>query len=256
VSHRGATSDLEVEVPGAGPVVLAGPPGRLRGKVQIRNVGAERISLHRFDVSAHDLPGQPGAGQLGVRLPAGGNALVTASFGLPSGTPPGEYHATLVIAGHQIESVVHVVKDPSLDLLPSKVFVDRGITPVQLVARNTGNVRLQIAPLSRGRLSSDADVGAVLGPMTSEAQREEQSTAYDAVLRIPGMTVLEPGEVSVVSAEVEVDTRIDAQRRHLVLLPVATATLRVVAGPMTSEPEPGQKRGPRTAARQPRRKNA
>lgn len=226
--------DIVVRPVRDGPVILAGTPGRLRGELHITNAGAERARLHGFVVGKHDLPAQPGAGQLGGRLPPGASGAVTASLVLAPDTPPGEYHATLDIAGHEVEATLHVASDASLELTPSRIFVDAGVTSVQLVARNTGNARLAVAALARARLTSDPDLTAL--PRGASIETERDDAPVDAVFRLPATVTLDPGDVSVLDAEVEVSGNIDAERRHLALLPVATATLRVIVGPATGVP--------------------
>ena len=146
-----------------GPLILAGTPGRLRGELHVTNAGAERASLHGFVVRKHDLPSQPAPGQLGGRLPPGASGAVTASLVLPPDTPPGEYHATLDIAGHEIElsPCTGPAMPSSSSRRPGSLSM-AGVTSVQLVARNTGNARLAVRRrLARARLTSDPDLTAL-----------------------------------------------------------------------------------------------
>ena len=200
--------DLVVRPLRDGPLILAGTPGRVRGELHVSNAGAERASLHGFAVRKHDLPAQPAPGQLGGRLLPGASGAVTASLVLSPDTPPGEYHATLDIAGHEIEATLHVASDPSLELIPSRMFVDAGTTSCRLVVRNTGNVRLQIAPLARARLTSDPDLTALPMSASPEPERADPSDVLRRRFRIPATVALDPGEVLVLDAEVE------GERRH------------------------------------------
>jgi hypothetical protein len=243
VRQASVLPDIVVRPARDGPLILAGSPGRLRGELHVTNAGAESARLHGFVVGKHDLPAPPAAGQLGGRLPAGASGLVTASLALPADTPPGEYHAMLDIAGHEVNATLHVASSPSLEITPSRIFVETGMTAVRLVARNTGNARLAVASLARARLRSDPDL-APLSLGATETERED--APFDAIFRLPATATLDPGDVLVLDAEVEVTSDIDSDRRYLALLPVATATLRVVAGPATAKPsnaaaEPGSK---------------
>jgi len=233
VRQASALPDIVIRPARDGPLILAGAPGRLRGELHVTNAGAERASLHGFVVRTHDLPAQPAAGQLNGRLPPGTSEAVTASLSLAADTPPGEYHATLDIAGHEIDATLHVSSDPSLELTPSRVFVDAGVTSLRLVARNTGNARLAVAPYARARLRSDPD----LSPLSlGAAEPDHEDATSDALFRLPASVALDPGDVLVLDAEVEVSGDIDGDRRYLALLPVASATLRVIVGPATGEP--------------------
>jgi hypothetical protein len=230
--------DIVVRPARDGPLILAGSPGRLRGELHITNAGAERARLHGFVVRKHDLPAQPAVGQLGGRLPPGASGAVTASLALAADTPPGEYHATLDIAGHEIIATLHVSSSPSLELTPSRIFVEAGMTSVRLVARNTGNARQTIASYARARLRSDPDLSP-LSSAVSETDRVDAAidAAIDAAFRLPATVTLDPGDVLVLDAEVEVGGDIDRDRRYLALLPVAAATLRVIVGPATQVPD-------------------
>lgn len=229
--------DLAVRAPGDGQVILAGAPGRLRGQLHVTNTGPQPSRLQRFAVLGHDLPVQPGPGQVGARLSPDAGTEVTASLELAADTPPGEYHATLDVAGHQVEAVLHVSPEPAVDLTPSRVFLDAGGAGVRLVLQNTGNVHLQVAPTARARLTRDPDLTAL--PIDRPARLPDDATAGpDAVLRITGPLDLAPGETHVVDAEVEVDGEVDPERRYLALLPVATGTLRVVVNPRVAAPQP------------------
>ena len=228
--------DLAVRAPGDGQVILAGAPGRLRGQLHVTNTGPQPSRLQRFAVLGHDLPAQPGPGQVGARLSPDAGTEVTASLELAADTPPGEYHATLDVAGHQVEAVLHVSPEPAVDLTPSRVFLDAGGAGVRLVLQNTGNVHLQVAPTARARLTRDPDLTAL--PIDRPARLPDDTAGPDAVLRITGPLDLAPGETHVVDAEVEVDGELDPERRYLALLPVATGTLRVVVNPRVAAPQP------------------
>jgi hypothetical protein len=233
VRQATALPDIVVRPPGDGPLILAGSPGRLRGELHVTNAGPDSARLHGFVVRKHDLPAQPAAGQLHGRLPPGADGAVTASLSLPSNTPAGEYHATLDVAGHEIDATLHVSSDPSLELTPSRIFVGTGVTSLRLVARNTGNARLSVGPLARARLRSDPDLSSLA---LGEAKPEREDTSGDALIRLPATVTLDPGDVVVLDAQVEVSTDIDGDRRYLALLPVAAATLRVIVGPATGVP--------------------
>lgn len=251
--------DLDVTGPGDRRVILAGAPGRLRGRLHVTNTGAQRASLRTFAVRAHDLPEQPAPGQLGVRLEPDVSGEVTASLELPAGTPPGEYHATLDVGGHEVEAVLHVSPDPTVDLTPGRVFLlDTGPTTVQLVLHNTGNVRVRVAPTARARLTSDPDLTALPTGRSGSRAGDDGSTGPDAVLRVPQPPDLEPGDTAVVDAVVEIDGDLDHERRHLALIPVATATLRVIVNPVAPAPKATTRAAPRreTKAATPRRNDA
>ena len=73
--------------------------------------------------------------------------------------------------------------------------------------------------------------------MSGDTETEREDTAVDAIFRLPATVTLDPGDVLVLDAEVEVSGDIDGDRRYLALLPVAAATLRVIIGPATEAPD-------------------
>ena len=101
--------DLVVRAPGDGPVILAGAPGRLRGAAarHEHRPAAEPPAALRRAGSRPAGPARSGP----ARRPAvsrrrhRGHRLARAR---PADTPPGEYHATLDVAGHEVEAILHV----------------------------------------------------------------------------------------------------------------------------------------------------
>ena len=209
--------DLSVTAPPDG-VILAGPPGRLQGRLHVTNTGQQRSSLRGFSVRLHDLPEQPAPGRLGAHLAPAASADVTASLELPAGTPPGEYHLMLDVAGHPVQATLHISADPALALSPTRVILEAGTSTVQLVLHNSGNVPQQIAPVARARLNEDPDLFALPTGRPPESETADRGTGPDAVLRVTDPVSLDPGATVVVDAEVQVDDDLDRERRYLALL--------------------------------------
>src|SRR5947199_4888255 len=104
-----ALPDFEViERPAAGgAIALAGPPGRLKGEVRLRNPRSERVVVREAALAR--LPG-PAAGAEGAAssttarmtaiLRPGEGARAPITVALDPRTPPGEYQAELTLGPH------------------------------------------------------------------------------------------------------------------------------------------------------------
>ena len=241
--------DLTVTTARDGPLILAGPPARLQGRLIVTNTGQRRSRLRGFAVQDHDLPGEPRQGRLVADVAPAASADVTASLELPARTPPGEYHGTLDVAGHPVQATLHVSAEPALTLSPTRVVLEAGTSRVQLVLHNSGNVQQQIAPVARARLDEDPDLLALPTARPPENDTADRGSGPDAVLRVPGPVGLDPGTTAVVDAEVEIAENLDGERRYLARLPVGTATLRVIVNPVAPGPAPKPRRSRTTPAR-------
>jgi hypothetical protein len=127
---------------------------------------------------------------------------------------------------------------------PSLVLVAPGSTTLQIQVTNVGNVTLELPEVARARLVADADVAPPLfgGGGTSGTPTDE-----DAVLRLNRSVSLVPGAREDLDVTVDVPNGLDAERRYVAMLPMSTATLRVVVAPTTRTSAP--KRRTTAAAR-------
>ena len=223
-------SPLLVRGADADPVVLTGPPTRLRGDVHLTNTGSAPLRVRGFGVRGEGLTGGAGGGRLTARI-AGGDAVATrAALALPAATPPGRYAVTLDLGGHEVAATLVVAADPSSDVTPGRVLCGPGRTEVELLVANTGNVPLDLAPRTRARLRADPDLAAPpLLPGPGDGDGDDGGP--HAALEVRDPAPLAPGERRAVRAAVVVPDDVEPERRYLALLPVATATLRVVVTP-------------------------
>lgn len=209
------------------PVVLAGPPARLRGEVHLTNTGSTPMRVRGFGVRGAELAGVPGAGRLTARLGAGDAVATRAAVALPTTTPPGRYPVTLDVEGSVVPATLVVTADPSSEVAPGRVLCGPGRTEVELLLTNTGNVTLDLAPRTRATLRADPDLAALpLLPRPGDAD-----DGPHAALELTDQAPLEPGERRTVRAAVVVPDDVDPERRYLALLPLATTTLRAVVTP-------------------------
>jgi len=219
-----------------GPVTLTGPPRAIRGQLRLGNDSNERVAVRGFAVRAKSLELSEGRGSLRARLEPGVSTDLDATLSLARTTPPGDYQVRLDVNGQEVEALVRVSADPSLRVTPSMVLAGAGSTTVQLEIANTGNVSLDLPVLARSRLVADAEVAP---PLFGGSSTTGTPTDVDVVLRLKKAVALAPGAKQQIDAVVDVPEGLDAERRYLALLPLSTATLRVIVPPTekTSAPK-------------------
>jgi hypothetical protein len=218
-----------------GPVTLTGPPRAIRGQLRLGNDGNDRVAVRGFAVRAKSLELSQGRGSLRARLEPGVSSDLDATLSLARTTPPGDYQVRLDFDGHEVEALVRVDADPSLQVTPSMVLAGPGETSVRLEVTNTGNVILGLPTVARSQLFADAEVSPPLfgGGATGTP------SDLDAVLHLKGSLSLAPGASEQLDITIDVPAGLDPERRYVARLPLSTATLRVVVAPSgkTSAPK-------------------
>lgn len=191
------------------PLVLVGPPGRLRAVVTVANTGDRRLAVRSSTVRREGAPDLPGLAS-GVVDP-GATDSVPVTVALEPGTAPGDYTAELEVAGVRRAVVLRVEPELAMHVSPRRMLAEPGTQTVTLVVRNEGNVDVPLAPVTRARTD---DGGPDPGPDVT------------LTLRSPG-TVPAAGSVTR-TGRLDVPADLDPTRRHRASVPVGLADLDVI----------------------------
>jgi hypothetical protein len=258
------------------PPVFAGPPGRLAGRIDLRNPGRASVVLR--DAGLKDTSGV-------LRLPTARQALrpfvlrpdqagsVQLTIAVDPATPSGDYRAELDVAGEWLAVVLRVAEVLETKVEPHTLVVFNQLDVAQcrrLLVTNAGNVpfsvgdpgpvdlhvdnredevvRVALDPLLRG---GKPDLEGLVLALLAVA-REEPRHADALGVEVPdGPVEIRPGQSVFVELEITLRKELSAQRRYRGLLPILTRDVAVVvAAGGTVEPErPRRPRArPRTAA--------
>jgi hypothetical protein len=150
-----------VAAPEDEPLVLSGPPGDLTGRVALHNPGDVNLVLR--DAGLKDPSGVLTILPLRHTLPAlvlrpDQGRVVPLRAAVDPATPPGEYHATLELAGRSRPAVLHVVEVFDLTIRPQSLVVVNRPGRAQrkrVVVTNRGNVTFSIGDLGDVELKDD-----------------------------------------------------------------------------------------------------
>lgn len=201
------------------PLVLRGPPNRLRATVTVENASDTRLTVRG---SALRLEGGPVvAATAAARIGPGSTASLPILVRLDPSTPPGTYAAELEVSGTLRPSVVHVEPHPSLTVTPGRVLAAAGRQPITLSITNDGNVAMPLAPRA---LASTSDGGPEAGP--------------DVALDLDNGVTVDPGAEVTLTGHVEVPDTLDPARRHTATIPVGVADLVVIILPLSAPEAP------------------
>ena len=199
------------ETPAPEPVVLTGPPARLRTTVSVENASGARLAVRG---STLHLDAGPVAGTAAAVIGPGATAALPVAVALDPSTPPGTYAAELEVSGARRPAVVRVEPHPSLHLSPPAVLAEPGRHPVTLVVTNDGNLAIPLA-------------ARVLAP-TSDGRPEP---GPDVALALEAAVTIPPGGSATLAGHLEVPDTLDPRRRHTASLPVGVADLSVIVLP-------------------------
>jgi hypothetical protein len=217
-------------------LVLAGPPERLTGSVSIANTGAETLSVTGGRLLHDSLPHAHAS--LTAVVPSGATHTVGITASLDPATPAGEYAAQLEVGGQRRDVLVTIDESPSMSVRPARLYLGAGSEPVQLVVSNTGNVPVRLA-------RTTAATAVVVIPYAVERGAAITLTLDPTAYAATGGSI-PPGAAVTLPAQVSVPQELDPQRRHVALLPVGLADIRVVVAPRDPppDPEPDPKQNP------------
>jgi len=238
------------------PLVLSGPPGEIKGQIQLHNPGDAKVVLR--DAGINDPSGV-------LRLPSARHPLapfvlrpdqggsVPLSIAVDPSTPPGDYHVELEVGGRSRQAVLHVHELFDLSVEPRTLVVANQTGSAQakrLTVRNDGNVaftigdpgtvdlrddmprdrdvvRLTLEPLLN--LNRDnPDLEALVVALLAAAREEPERVGSLAVRTRGGKIDVQPGETKAVELEITLEHELPPNRRYRGRLPILTRDVDVV----------------------------
>jgi len=258
-----AARSLVVVSPEDEPLVLAGPPSELSGRIDLHNAGDAKVVLR--DAGLTD---QSGLLQLSAErhriqplvLRPDQRGSLPLAIGVHPATPPGEYHAELDVGGRSRPVVLHVVEVVDLAVDPGSLVIENRPGLVQrkrLLVRNDGNVPFVVGdPVTvdlREDRPSDRGVRVALEPLLrltkpdldelvvallAVAREEERLGCVEA--RADARVEVRPGETAALELDLTLKDELPATRRYRGRLPVVTRDVDVIVlasgGTTTDEP--------------------
>jgi hypothetical protein len=255
-------------MPTSEPLVVAGPPHKLRGKLSLHNAGPARVMVRGGQVRSKRVRGKPQlplhADLRPIALRPGHSRKVSLSLAVPPHTQPGEYQAELTIGTQTRPVLVHVTEQISLSISPSRLVLENraGATAIrQVLFTNQGNVPLTIGEIGAVPLDDDLLVCRTLRaalksldeklaqesgrPQTSDYLGEVALQAKEVLdragaLRVhnqEGAVALAPGESRLITLEIRVPDTLERRSRYRGQAAVYDADLSFVIVPITAQPE-------------------
>ena len=263
-----------LKVQGDEPLVLTGPPHKLKGKYTLFYSGEERVRLRDTQIRNLKQKGSRAKSSLAFEqkvrplvLRPGRSRRVPLSLAMDRHTPPGEYQAELAI-GDQAQAVkLFVAENIDLDISPQRLVLPNvaGATAVRrVVFTNQGNVPLIIGEI--GAVPRDDDLlvcrtlRAALKAIEDEAKEKEKekTKSFDeymgeifhqaqvvlanaGILRVhnkAGVVTLAPGATQAIDLEIRLPDTLDKRTRYSASAAIYTSSLSFIIVPTT---EPGKK---------------
>lgn len=253
---------LRIATPDDEPLVLAGPPGKLTGQIDLQNTSDASVVLR--DAAFHDpngvlrtRAGRQSFSPLVVRAHQQRRGPVSIS--LDPATLPGEYHAEIEVAGGTRPVVLHVTESIDLAVHPQTVVVlnQRGAQRRRIVVTNEGNVPFGIGDLGDVDLEDDLlpdRTRLALEPVTQGAQpaaRDLDGPVFVLVRLAPADAVRErglsvrshgpavtvmPGSTAVIELDVTVQAELPPNSRYRGRTALLTRDLEFVVVSSTASP--------------------
>lgn len=231
---------LRIATPDDEPLVLAGPPAKLTGQIDLHNTGDASAVLR--DAAFRDPSGvlRARAGRQSfspVVVRAHQQRRGPVSISLDPATPPGEYRAEIEVAGGTRPVVLHVTESIDLAVHPQTIVVlnQRGAQRRRIVVTNEGNVPFGIGDLGDVDLENDLlpdRTRLALEPVTPTAQpavRDVDGPVFVLVRLAPADAVRErglsvrahgpavtvaPGDTAVVELDITVQAELPPNSRY------------------------------------------
>lgn len=260
------------------PLVFAGPPGELTGRIHLHNPSDAKVVLR--DAGLKDPSGT-------LRLSSARHALapvvlrpdqggsVPLSLAVHPATPPGEHTAELDLGGRTREVVLHVAEVFDLTVVPVSLVVANRLAETltkQLIVTNDGNVAFTLADPGTVPLRDDLALDRVrrlaieplLGPEKPDLEalivallavvHQEDARLGDLEVRIGGGPVeLQPGETKDVTLEITLQDELPISGRYRGRVPVLTRNVDVI---VVASGGPVQETGEDAAPKRRRRRAA
>jgi hypothetical protein len=222
------------------PLVLTGPPHAVRGRITLANGGSDRLVIRGAVI--HLPEREPVAVPLTALIGPGVTTEAVVSADLGGGWPAGTVLGELEVNGQRRAVEVRVTPTIGVTITPAEALATEGVTRLDVVVHNVGNVAVPLARVTRGHLvAHDNDE-----PRESGDPHVDQA---DATLRLAKSVTLQPGQEVPMQVVVEIPKGLPADRRHRARLPVGTADLVVIVLPTDPPTAPASKPRSRTTTR-------
>jgi hypothetical protein len=227
------------------PLILTGPPRFIRGEFRLQNPTADKIIVREPHVRAAvgavsrkkslaEGAAFPGPALVMRRIVMRPNQSrpVPVALTLDPRTPPGTYHAELVVNDQLRTVVVHVTEEVGLTIQPAEiVLASRSGDKMkkQVVFTNTGNVPISIRNLGtvvldeelvhcralRGALSDVGDTMTNLDEFVVALGRRYKKLYESMVLKVQNTAVtVEPGQTKPVELTITLPDKLDPRARY------------------------------------------
>jgi hypothetical protein len=245
---------LHIATPDDEPLILAGPPAKLTGQIDLHNTGDASIVLR--DAAFRDpsgvlraRPGRQAFSPLVVRAHQQQRGPVAIS--VDPRTPPGEYRGEIELAGRTRPVVLHVTESIDLTVHPPSIVVmnERGTQRRRIVVTNDGNVPFSIGDLGdvdlqddllpdRTRLAlepvtqiGDEAATGLQGPVLALIRLAPRDAFVEGGLavQVHGAAVaIAPGDTAVVELDVTLQRELPSNSRYRGRIPLLTRDLEFV----------------------------
>jgi hypothetical protein len=235
------------------PLVLAGPPGQLAGRVELHNRSDVDVVLRDAVLSDQNnvLTTRPLRQSLSpLVLKPYQERRLPLTLAVDPTTPPGEYRAELELAGQRRPVVLHVTEALDLTVRPQSLVVLNRPGQAQrkrIVITNEGNVAFAIGDIGDVDLEDDLlayrPARLALEPWSESAKqdiegpvlaliriaREGAYVEAGASIRTAGDKLeLAPGETTAVDLEITVRTELLENTRYRGRAPLLTRNLEII----------------------------
>lgn len=230
ITCRGMSAPVKSVAAPGDPVVLSGPPGALRGLLQLRNKTDEHVFVRDFALN-------PPRGKQAARFKSLGvdRLMVQASLapgesrtqhvqvGLGAQAPPGSYEATISVGGTDVPLKLIVQRIVDVELSPDNLYfvgVEPGKThTADVLLLNRGNVPVVVPSL---RHTTTMDLDFVCRTLTQAVRKHGEEGAeatLDAAFRSAAGDLADWVKLSVENAGTVVDAGASTLMRISATLP-------------------------------------
>lgn len=244
------------------PLVLAGPPNAVRGEFRVQNATTEKLSVRDAVLRSAAPTGRGKKRQAAASLlPEAGHVLrrilvrpgqsrpVPVSLELDPRTPPGTYHAELMINDQRREVLVHVTENVALELSPEEIVLPNRAGEKftrTVVFTNHGNIDIPIRALGTVVLDEElvhcralrgalADVGDTMKSLDdfAVALGKRYKRLYETlVLKVQNEAVtLAPGDTQAVELTITLPEKLEGRSRYTGYAAISTSSLSFVIVP-------------------------
>ena len=259
--HSQAARALMVDA--EAPLVLAGPPNAVRGEFRVQNATTEKLSVRdavlrsaaatgrgkkRLEAAASLLP-EAGHVLRRILVRPGQSRPVPVALELDPRTPPGTYHAELMLNDQRRDVVLHVTENVSLEIAPDEIVLPNRAGEKftrTVVFTNHGNVDVPIRALGtvvldeelihcralRGALADVGDTMESLDDFAVALGKRYKQLYETLVLKVQNHAVtLAPGDTQAVELTITLPEKLEGRSRYTGYAAISTSSLTFVIVP-------------------------